>query len=118
MEKKELGYFKLSLIGIQVLLILLLAPLTQEFLIELFQGVIINGFTLGILFILNAYGYYKCWQHQFPKGGHLVSIMALAFQISVPLYIIATLILVIECYLLLTNQIPFHLKHWVHQDKK
>ena len=118
MEQKELGYFKLSLIGIQVLLILLFAPLTSEFLIDLFQGVIINSFTLSVFLLLNAYGYYKCWQHQLPKGGHLASIVALAFQMSVPLYIIATLILVIECYLILTEQIPFQIKRWIHQDKK
>ena len=116
MLRKEIGYLKLSIVMIQILIILLGAPLTREFLEQLLNGAIMNTVTLFVLFALNAYGYGISAKNKFPKIGHMVGFLAIAIQSSLPLFIIATAILATESYLLLTDQFPFDLKNWIYQN--
>lgn len=117
MIRKEIGFLKLTIVVIQLLVILLLAPVTRNFVEQLFGGLWINEVTLVILFLLHAYTYRECSRSRMLKGGHLFGIVAVMFQISIPLYILSTLILSVETYLLLANRWPFK-KAPVKQLKK
>jgi len=118
MQPKEIGYLKLSLVVFQLLLILLGAPLTHDFLFDLLNGAVINTVTLSVLFSLNAYAYYKSAQNKFPKCGHMVCFVAIAIQSSLALFVISTGILAAESYLLITDQIPFNIKNWLYPNRK
>lgn len=107
MIRKEIGFLKLTIMLIQLLIILLLAPITQNFVAQLFGGLLINKLTLFILFLLHGYTYRECSRSRMLKSGHLFGIAAVMFQISIPLYVLSTLILSVETYLLLANRWPF-----------
>ncbi|MDE5977712.1 MAG: hypothetical protein K2G70_04505 [Turicibacter sp.] len=117
MIRREIGFLKLTIVLVQVLIILLLAPVTQSFVEELFGGLWMNQLTFMILFLLHAYTYCQCCRSRMLKGGHLFGIVAIMFQGSLPLYFLATLILAVETYLLLANRWPFKVTH-VKQIKK
>ncbi len=117
MIRKELALLKLGIICLQVILMLLLIPSTQSITSQLFGGLVINPLTLGILFLLHAYTYRECSRSRMPKTGHLLGVLAVAFQLSLPVYLISTLVLLIESYLLLSNRLPSSFKR-LNQVKK
>lgn len=117
MIRKELGYLKLTTVIIQLLMILLLAPATHRFMDFLLGGVVMNGLTLTILFLLHAYTYRECSRNRMLKCGHLFGVVAVMFQTSIPLYVLSTIVLSVETYLLLANRWPFK-KRSVNQLRK
>ena len=117
MIRKEIGYLKLTTVLIQLLIILMLAPVTKNFVDQLFGGLLINELTLFILFLLHGYTYRECSRSRMLKSGHLFGITAVMFQVSIPLYVLSTLILGVETYLLLANRWPFK-GNSVNQIKK
>ena len=102
--RKEIGYLKLTTVLIQLIIILMLAPVTKNFVEQLFGGLLINELTLFILFLLHGYTYRECSRSRMLKSGHLFGITAVMFQVSIPLYVLSTLILGVETYLLLSNR--------------
>ena len=117
MIRKEIGYLKLTTVLIQLLIILMLAPVTKNFVDQLFGGLLINELTLFILFLLHGYTYRECSRSRMLKSGHLFGITAVMFQVSIPLYVLSTLILGVETYLLIANRWPFKANS-VNQIKK
>ena len=117
MIRKEIGYLKLTTVIIQLLMILLLAPVTHHFIDYLFGGLVINELTLSILFLLHAYTYRECSRSRMLKSGNLFGVVAVMFQTSIPLYVLSTIVLSVETYLLLTNRWPFK-KAPINQLKK
>ena len=117
MIRKEIGYLKLTTVLIQLLIILMLAPVTKNFVDQLFGGLLINELTLFILFLLHGYTYRECSRSRMLKSAHLFGITAVMFQVSIPLYVLSTLILGVETYLLLANRWPFK-GNSVNQIKK
>ena len=115
--RKEIGYLKLTTVLIQLLIILMLAPVTKNFVDQLFGGLLINELTLFILFLLHGYTYRECSRSRMLKSGHLFGITAVMFQVSIPLYVLSTLILGVETYLLIANRWPFKANS-VNQIKK
>ena len=106
MIRKELAFLKIGIIFLQCILMLLLIPSTQLITSQLLGGFMINQLTLIILFLLHAYTYRECGRSRMPKTGHLLGIIATAIQLSIPLYILSTLVLAAESYLLLSNRLP------------
>ena len=98
MIRREMGLFKLALVLIQIVIILMLAPMTKEFVAPFMGGVVLNTVTYVILFCLHAYAYQVCLKSRMPKAGHVVSVAA-------------TVLLGFEMLLLLTKHWPF--KHKV-----
>ena len=109
MIRKEIGFLKLGTIFLQIVFMLLLIPATQLWTSRLLGGFIINSFSLVVLLLLHAYTYRECSRSRMPKIGHLVGIIATARQVSFPLYLIATLILGFESYVVLANRLPWKL---------
>ena len=109
MIRKEIGFLKLGTIFLQIVFMLLLIPATQLWTSRLLGGFIINSFSLVVLLLLHAYTYRECSRIRMPKIGHLVGIIATAIQVSFPLYLIATLILGFESYVVLANRLPWKL---------
>ena len=81
MIRKEIGYLKLTTVLIQLLIILMLAPVTKNFVDQLFGGLLINELTLFILFLLHGYTYRECSRSRMLKSGHLFGITAVMFQL-------------------------------------
>lgn len=106
MIRKELALLKLGIICLQIVLMLLLLPSTQLITSQLLGGLVTNPLTLGILFLLHAYTYRECSRSRMPKTGHLLGVLAVAIQFSFPIYLLSTLVLGIESYLLLSNRLP------------
>lgn len=102
-----MAFLKLALVLIQLVIIVMLAPMTKEFIAPLTGDFVINTVTYVILFLLHAYAYQVCVKSRVPKGGHLVSIAAVMFQGSWILYLVATVVLIIEMFLLLTKHSSF-----------
>ena len=100
-------FLKLALVLIQMVILFMLAPVTKEFIAPLTGDFMINTVTYVILFLLHAYAYQVCVKSRVPKGGHLVSIAAVMFQGSWILYLVATVVLIIEMFLLLTKHSSF-----------
>lgn len=109
MIRKEIGFLKLGAIFLHLIFILLLIPATCTWTSLVLGGFMINAFSLIVLLLLHAYTYRECSRSRMPKVGHLVSIIAVAIQVSVPLYILATLILGFESYVVLANRLPLKL---------
>lgn len=109
MIRKEIGFLKLGAICLQIVFMLLLIPATQLWTSQLLGGFIINSFSLMVLLLLHAYTYRECSRSRMPKVGHLVSVIAVAIQVSLPLYLIATLVLGFEAYVVLANRLPLKL---------
>lgn len=106
MIRKELALLKIGIICLQIILMLLLIPSTQVFTSWLLGGFMINQLTLLMLFLLHAYTYRECGRSRMPKTGHLLGVIATAIQLSIPLYLLSTVVLIIESYLLLSNRLP------------
>lgn len=117
MIRKEIGFLKLTLVVIQLLIILLLAPVTHTFVEHLFGGLVINELTLFILFLIHAYTYRECSRSRMLKMGHLFGTLVVLFQASIPLYVLSTLVLSVETYLLLANRWPFKSGPMTHVKK-
>ena len=111
MIRREMGLFKLALVLIQIVIILMLAPMTKEFVAPFMGGVVLNTVTYVILFCLHAYAYQVCLKSRMPNAGHVVSVAAVMFQSCWVLYLVATILLGFEMLLLLTKHWPF--KHKV-----
>lgn len=109
MIRKEIGILKLCTIFLQLIFILLLIKASYGWTTYLLGGFTINVFSLIVLLLLHAYTYRECSRSRMPKIGHLIGIIAVAIQVSVPLYILATLILGFESYTVLANRLPFKL---------
>lgn len=110
MIRREMVFLKLALVLIQMVILFMLAPVTKEFIAPLTGDFVINTVTYVILFLLHAYAYQVCVKSRVPKGGHLVSIAAVMFQGSWILYLVATVVLIIEMFSLLTRRGSFNHK--------